>query len=261
MLPSGSMFTYMRFNTYGITDIGKYRKNNEDAIIIGESICTDGILETEMSPPFFAAVCDGVGGEKSGEIASSFTLEKLLMTTYSKVTELKTRVFGIHDELIEYGREHPESFNMQTTLCLVAFDAENNISCINVGDSRAYLFKSGRLKQISTDQSLSEFLNETGRTKIFEHDSEKIKHVIISSLGNSKQYPMVDLTNVSEKLEPGDILMVCSDGVSDKLSGRDIEASLSGSEPISKKAKNLIDKALEKGSRDNLSVILIEVQS
>lgn len=251
----------MRFNTYGITDIGKFRENNEDAIIIGERICTDGTLETEMSPPFFAAVCDGVGGEKSGEIASSLTLEKLLMTTYSKVTELKTRVFGIHDELIEYGKEHPESFNMQTTLCLVAFDEENNISCINVGDSRAYLLKSGRLKQISTDQSLSEFLNETGRTKIFEQDSEKIKHVIISSLGNSKQYPMVDLTNITEKLEQGDVLMVCSDGVSDKLSNSEIESALRLSAPISEKAEILINKSAQNGSRDNMSVILIEVQA
>lgn len=250
----------MRFNTYGITDTGRYRKNNEDAIIIGERICTDGILETEMAPPFFAAVCDGVGGEKSGEIASSLTLEKLMMTTYSKVTELKTRVFGIHDELIEYGREHPESFNMQTTLCLVTFDADNNISCINVGDSRAYISKSGKLKQISTDQSLSQFLNETGRTKIFDKDDEKIKHVIISSLGNSKQYPMVDLTNISEKLEDGDTLMICSDGVSDKLSNGEISAVLDSSEAISNKAETLIERAVQNGSRDNLSVILIEVK-
>lgn len=250
----------MRFNTYGITDTGKYRKNNEDAIIIGESICTDGILETEIAPPFFAAVCDGVGGERSGEIASSLTLEKLLMTTYSKVTELKTRVFGIHDELIEYGREHPESFNMQTTLCLVAFDADNNISCINVGDSRAYLSKSGKLKQISTDQSLSQFLNETGRTKIFDKDDEKIKHVIISSLGNSKQYPMVDLTNISEKLDVGDTLMICTDGVSDKLSNDDISIVLNAQEEIRKKAEHLIDMAVRNGSKDNLSIILIEVK-
>lgn len=250
----------MRFNTYGITDIGKFRKKNEDAIMVGETICTDGILETEIAPPFFAAVCDGVGGEKSGEIASSLTLEKLLMTTYTKVTELKTRVFGIHDELIEYGREHPESFNMQTTLCLVAFDADNNISCINVGDSRAYLLKSGNLKQISTDQSLKEFLNETGRSKIFEQDSEKIKHVIISSLGNSKQYPMVDLTNISEKLEKGDTLMLCSDGVSDNLSVKNIKEVLRSSENVKVKAESLINKAVKCGSRDNLSVILIEVK-
>lgn len=250
----------MRFNTYGITDIGKFRKKNEDAIMVGETICTDGILETEIAPPFFAAVCDGVGGEKSGEIASSMTLEKLLMTTYTKVTELKTRVFGIHDELIEYGREHPESFNMQTTLCLVAFDADNNISCINVGDSRAYLLKSGRLKQISTDQSLKEFLNETGRSKIFEQDSDKIKHVIISSLGNSKQYPMVDLTNISEKLEKGDTLMLCSDGVSDNLSVKNIKDILRSSVTVKIKAESLINKAVKCGSRDNLSVILIEVK-
>ena len=250
----------MRFNTYGITDIGKFRKKNEDAIMVGETICTDGILETEIAPPFFAAVCDGVGGEKSGEIASSLTLEKLLMTTYTKVTELKTRVFGIHDELIEYGREHPESFNMQTTLCLVAFDADNNISCINVGDSRAYLLKSGNLKQISTDQSLKEFLNETGRSKIFEQDSDKIKHVIISSLGNSKQYPMVDLTNISEKLEKGDTIMLCSDGVSDNLSVENIKEVLRSSETVKVKAESLINKAVKCGSRDNLSVILIEVK-
>ncbi len=251
----------MRFNTYGITSTGKYRKNNEDAIIIGERICTNGILKTEMSPPFFAAVCDGVGGEKSGEIAASLTLEKLLMTTYSKVTELKTRVFGIHDELIEYGREHPESFNMQTTLCLVAFDAENNISCINVGDSRAYMLLSGKLKQISTDQSLCQFLNETGRTKIFGKDSERIKHVIISSLGNSKQYPMVDLTNASEKLDKGDILMICSDGVSDRLSNSEIESIIKDPDPINKKAERLIEESVKHGSRDNMSVILIEIQN
>ena len=250
----------MRFNTYGITDTGKYRKKNEDAIMVGEKICTDGVLETEIAPPFFAAVCDGVGGEKSGEIAASLTLEKLLMTTYSKVTELKTRVFGIHDELIEYGREHPESFNMQTTLCLVALDADNNISCINVGDSRAYLLKSGKLKQISTDQSLRQFLNETGRSKIFEREKDKIKHIIISSLGNAKQFPMVDLTNISDKLERGDSLMICSDGVYDKLSDNYIKEVLSSSKAISEKAESLVDKAIENKSRDNLSVILIEVK-
>ncbi len=250
----------MRFNTYGITDTGKYRKKNEDALMVGEKICTNGVLETEIAPPFFAAVCDGVGGEKSGEIAASLTLEKLLMTTYSKVTELKTRVFGIHDELIEYGREHPESFNMQTTLCLVAFDADNNISCINVGDSRAYLLKSGKLRQISTDQSLRQFLNETGRSKIFDKEKDKIKHVIISSLGNARQYPMVDLTNISDKLERGDILMICSDGVYDKLSDKYIKEVLSSSNAIRTKAENLIDKAIENKSRDNLSVILIEVK-
>ncbi len=250
----------MRFNTYGITDTGKYRKKNEDAIMVGEKICTDGVLETEIAPPFFAAVCDGVGGEKSGEIAASLTLEKLLMTTYSKVTELKTRVFGIHDELIEYGREHPESFNMQTTLCLVALDADNNISCINVGDSRAYLLKSGKLKQISTDQSLRQFLNETGRSKIFEREKDKIKHIIISSLGNAKQFPMVDLTNISDKLERGDSLMICSDGVYDKLSDNYIKEVLCSSKAISEKAESLVDKAIENKSRDNLSVILIEVK-
>lgn len=250
----------MRFNTYGITDTGKYRKKNEDAIMVGEKICTDGVLETEIAPPFFAAVCDGVGGERSGEIAASLTLEKLLMTTYSKVTELKTRVFGIHDELIEYGREHPESFNMQTTLCLVALDADNNISCINVGDSRAYLLKSGKLKQISTDQSLRQFLNETGRSKIFEREKDKIKHVIISSLGNARQYPMVDLTNISDKLERGDILMICSDGVYDKISDNYIKEVLCSSKAISEKAESLVDKAIENKSRDNLSVILIEVK-
>ena len=250
----------MRFNTYGITDTGKYRKKNEDALMVGEKICTNGVLETEIAPPFFAAVCDGVGGEKSGEIAASLTLEKLLMTTYSKVTELKTRVFGIHDELIEYGREHPESFNMQTTLCLVAFDADNNISCINVGDSRAYLLKSGKLRQISTDQSLRQFLNETGRSKIFDKEKDKIKHVIISSLGNARQYPMVDLTNISDKLERGDILMICSDGVYDKLSDKYIKEVLSSTNAIKTKAENLINKAIENKSRDNLSVILIEVK-
>ncbi len=250
----------MRFNTYGITDTGKYRKKNEDAIMVGEKICTDGVLETEIAPPFFAAVCDGVGGEKSGEIAASLTLEKLLMTTYSKVTELKTRVFGIHDELIEYGREHPESFNMQTTLCLVALDADNNISCINVGDSRAYLLKSGKLKQISTDQSLRQFLNETGRSKIFEREKDKIKHIIISSLGNARQFPMVDLTNISDKLERGDSLMICSDGVYDKISDNYIKEVLCSSKAISEKAESLVDKAIENKSRDNLSVILIEVK-
>ena len=102
---------------------------------------------------------------------------------------------------------------------------------------------------------------ETGRTKIFEQDSEKIKHVIISSLGNSKQYPMVDLTNVSEKLEKGDTLMICSDGVSDKLSNDDIKTSLTGCVSISDKANSLINKAVQNGSRDNLSVILIEAQN
>lgn len=247
----------MRYLITGTTESGNHRSHNEDAILMGESVCTEGNRQSHIYPPFMCAVCDGVGGENAGEIASRLTAELLSLSVYKNAAELKSRIFEIHDKLVSVGERKPDVFNMQTTLCLAAIDKNDTPYCINIGDSRAYVIKNNKVNQITTDQSLAQYLRETGKAKKFDIDLKDYKNVIISSIGNPKQYPMVDLFPLGEKLGENDMIILCSDGVSDHLSKDDLLNIMTSDADMLSKQQTLIDKALENGSRDNLSVVCI----
>lgn len=246
----------MKYIITGATSVGNYRSHNEDAVLLGESVIVSGGKQIEIYPPFMCAVCDGVGGENAGEIASRLTAELLSTCSYQNAAELKSRIFEIHDKLIEFGELKPDAVNMQTTLCLIAFDKNDIPCCINVGDSRAYIISNGEIKQLTTDQSLAQYLTETGRAEKFGIDLKGYKNVIISSVGNPKQYPIVDMFVGRKALEPYERLLICSDGVSDYLSEQEIlDKSNGGGKEV---LNELLESALKNGSRDNLSAVMIE---
>lgn len=249
--------TIMKYLVTATTSTGNYRKHNEDAILLGESVLLDGSRQSAIFPPFLCAVCDGVGGENAGEVASRMTAELLSTCEYKNPAELKNRIFEIHDKLVYAGEMKSEIFNMQTTLCLIMIDKFDIPYCINIGDSRAYIFKDGKLSQITTDQSLAQYLTETGRAEKFDIDLKSYKNIIISSVGNPKQYPMIDLFSYGEKLSGKDMLILCSDGITDYISDDAFESILNSDLPHSYMQKELIKKALDGGSKDNLSVVFI----
>ncbi len=247
----------MKYLVTATTSTGNYRNHNEDAILIGESVLLDGSRQSTIFPPFLCAVCDGVGGENAGEVASRMTAELLSTCEYKNPTELKNRIFEIHDKLVYAGEINSEISNMQTTLCLIMIDKFDIPYCINIGDSRAYIFKGGNLSQITTDHSLAQYLTETGRAEKFDIDLKNYKNIIISSVGNPKQYPMMDLFSYGKKLSEKDILVLCSDGITDYISDDTFESILNSDLTHSAMQEELIKKALESGSKDNLSVVFI----
>ena len=241
------------FYCIGITEKG-VMSHNEDALLINRDVIDSGISEQSIQPPFIAAVSDGVSGERSGELASKMCLELVRDMNYSKDTDLESALLGIHRKMADYSRSDPETHNMQATLCGIAVNEENRIITFNVGDSRLYRFRQGKLRQISRDQSLVQLLYEEGTITMEERKTHVHRHIIFPVLGNLKSEPKVEFLPL-DGMEYGDVLLLCTDGLSDSVSPLDIEAILEYPEPLKTRLERLVKQALEKGCKDNITII------
>ncbi|MCQ2460402.1 MAG: protein phosphatase 2C domain-containing protein [Ruminococcus sp.] len=240
------------FYCYGITEKG-IMPHNEDAMLINRDVIDSGISEQNIHAPFIAAVSDGVSGERSGELASVMCLEMIRDLRYDSTIELESRIEKIHHKLANYSRSDPETHNMQATLCGIAVDEDLNITHFNVGDSRLYRFRCGRLKQLSRDQSLVQLLYEEGSITLEEKKNHVHRNIIFPVLGNLNSVPQADITDIGG-MEYGDVLLLCTDGLSDYVSAIDIEEILEYAEPLKKRIARLVKKALDNGGKDNITV-------
>lgn len=231
--------------------------HNEDAMLIGQNVTDSGSDEQELSGPFIAAVSDGVSGELSGELASRMCLELVRDIKYSKRVKLDKKLLDVHHRLARFGGDHEETRNMQATLCGIAVDENDRISIINVGDSRLYRYRSGRLRQISRDHSLVQLLYEEGSITREERRTHIHRNIIFPVLGNLKSDPRIDVTPIEGGMQYGDILLLCTDGLSDYISKIGIEEILELPKSLPVRLKMLVDKALENGCADNITVIAV----
>ncbi|MBR6394272.1 MAG: serine/threonine-protein phosphatase [Ruminococcus sp.] len=238
---------------YGITEKG-IMPHNEDAMLIGESVVDDGRCEYTLNSPFISAVSDGVSGENAGEVASKMSLELIRDMHYTGIIRLDIRLHEIHRQLVEYSREHPEYNNMQATLCGVAVDEADNILAFNVGDSRLYRFRRGRISQLTRDQSLVQLLYEEGSITMAQRRTHVHRNIIFPAFGNHKTLPKIDITPIEGGMEHGDVLILCTDGISDYLSPLDMEEILELPKSLPKRIELMVNTALEKGCKDNLTV-------
>lgn len=244
------------FYCCAITDKG-IRENNEDAYIIGQCVRTEGAAEFTLKPPFLAAVADGVSGEQCGELASSFCLERLSEAEYSEKTDLHDLLMGIHEQMTAYSMQQTETFNMQTTLCGIGLDERQRLCTFNVGDSRLYRYRGGRLVQMSRDQSLVQMLYEEGTITMEEKRHHKQRNIIFPVLGNCSSRPVLDIHERSDSIAFGDILLLCSDGLSDYTSNSEIEEILALPKPLIRRLRLLADRSLENKGSDNITIIAI----
>jgi len=240
----------------GVTEKG-VMPHNEDALLIKDSVIDSGSSEQTIAPPFIAAVSDGVSGERSGELASKMCLELLRDVEYSGDMKLDEELLSIHRRLAEYSESDPEMHNMQATLCGFAVDESNNILTFNVGDSRLYRYRGGRIRQISRDQSLVQLLIDEGAITHEERKAHVRRNIIFPVFGNVKSTPKVDTVSIDGGMEYGDLLLLCTDGLSDYVSALDIEEILELPKSLKSRLHLLVDKALENGSKDNITVIAV----
>lgn len=240
----------------GITEKGTM-PHNEDAMLIGQTVTDSGAAEQNLEAPFIAAVSDGVSGELSGELASKMCLELVKGIKFSRKTKLLQRLTDVHRQLADYGREHEENHNMQATLCGFAVDENDNINIINVGDSRLYRFRGGRLRQISRDQSLVQLLYEEGTITQEERKTHIHRNIIFPVLGNLNSEPKIDIQPLEGGMQFGDILLLCTDGLSDYLSQLDIEEILELPKSLPKRLEMLVKKALDRKCKDNITIIAV----
>lgn len=246
----------MLYYIYGITDIGSTRSKNEDRMLIGNEVLSYGDAEAVLKAPFIAAVCDGVGGERGGEIAAQKCLAELSKFNYSSLADVKGEVMRIHEMVIEYAQTTQNHKNMQTTLCGLAIDEQGNGYCLNVGDSRLYRYANGAATRMSTDHTLVRYLYDMGEISLEEMKTSPDRNVIISSVGGENQ-PRIDFTPIGEKLGslPNDAIIICTDGISDYIGKTEIEICMALDEKFDDKIDALYRLALSRGSSDNLTII------
>lgn len=240
----------------GITEKG-VMSHNEDALMIGKNVITSGAIEYKINPPFICAVSDGVSGELSGEVASSMCLNLLSSIKYNKKTRLKNKLTDIHNQMAKHGSENSDTLNMQATLCGIAIDEDNKINIINIGDSRLYRFRGNHIRQISRDQSLVQLLYEEGTITQQEKKTHVHRNIIFPVLGNISSKPDIKVELLSDGMQYGDVLILCTDGLSDYVTASDMEEILDMPKSLPKRLEMLVEKALANGGSDNISVIAV----
>ena len=249
----GDVFMYY---CCAITDKG-IRPHNEDALLIHRTVLTEGVTEQKLSNPFLIAVADGVAGEQSGEIASSKCLEMLKQVSFSSHVNIEKKLNNIHQSLAKIGAKQKNTRNMQTTLCAMGIDEHDMLYSINVGDSRLYRFRNAELLQLSRDQSLVQVLFEEGIITQEELQHHVYKNIIFPVLGNIDTKPEFDIKKYSEKIEYGDILLLCSDGLSDYAPKSEMEKILAMQIPMVRRLQLLTELAMKHNCSDNITILAL----
>lgn len=232
----------------GISDIGLVRESNQDTFLMERDI---GLY----------VVCDGMGGHKGGDVASSLAIQAIQesLGSYDSQHALKwlNQSVAQANELIRaWSQKNPELFEMGTTLTAALIKGQELIIA-HVGDSRLYRINQQGIKQLTRDHTLAQQMIRDGLLKSEELNDNAYNHILTRALGIENQ---VVIDNLVEHLLPGDTILLCTDGLSDMLGENDIltilgeyEADLEGA------AQKMLDCALGNGGYDNITLILIRV--
>ena len=235
------------------TDQGRVRRHNEDFVLAWEPTTA----AEEAQHGWLYIVADGVGGADAGEIASEFasrrTVEHFLANENSDWgRRLLEAMQASNTDLRQLVADRDDNSRMATTMVAVVI-RERKAFMANVGDSRGYLYRQGELNQITKDQSLVAKLVEEGAISELEALNHPRKNVILYSLG-SERNPKIDLFELF--LDPGDTMVLCSDGLTRHLSDQEIAEIVSSQEP-ERAAETLVNFANDRGGEDNISVSII----
>jgi serine/threonine protein phosphatase PrpC len=234
----------MRFTWATRTDPGKVRDHNEDTVWPEK----DGTGEESL----IIAVADGMGGHAGGEVASAVAIE----TATSVGGEPAMRVQAANIAVVDAAGKRPRLEGMGTTLTLGVLDPEGDLHLAHVGDSRAYLWRDGDLKQVSSDHSYVAEMIEAGRLDPEDAPNHPYRSVITRAIGLE---PVVEVDTYGVILEEHDRILLCSDGLTDMLDDESIGALLAQHETAPEAADALVKAANEAGGVDNISVVVVDV--
>ncbi|MEZ4394071.1 MAG: protein phosphatase 2C domain-containing protein [Polyangiales bacterium] len=251
----------------GMTDVGRIREHNEDNLLVADLTARvrDGALfdtTLEIGPEgLLLAVCDGMGGALAGEVASQMAVDVVHAIVQDGATpadedgfaqKLVAAVQEAGARIYLAAKTNRNQHGMGTT-ATVAGVSGRKVFIGQVGDSRAYLLRRGRLRQITKDQSLVSKLIEAGQLTEDEAESYEHAHIILQALGTSDAV-CVDLSYAD--LRKGDMLMLCSDGLSGLATHEQIREIMTAGESPKDCAEQLTDCANDGGGHDNITVII-----
>lgn len=232
------------------THVGLVRENNEDALLVRE--------------PSLFAVADGMGGYAAGEIASRSTIKAFEAATHSlRYEQEEQNIRKVMLEAFDKANTHVykmavsnESYSgMGTTMTALYLPGDGHGYCCHVGDSRLYLFRNDKLEQLTHDHTLVADLKEQGKITDEEAFVHPQRNILLQALGVEET---VNADFFSFRLQEGDRLLLCSDGLSDMLRAAEISRIIGCAGP-EQAADKLLEQSLDNGGRDNVSLILIDL--
>lgn len=244
--------------SFGLTDKGMVRKDNQDCFIIEKC---------DQRSSLIVALCDGMGGAKAGGLASQLSNKAFVSYIYAKLTSRTNRNFDYRDILhsacaeangvsYEYSK-FDEAYNgMGTTLVGGVIKSNGNGYIINVGDSRAYHIsrRGNSIYQITRDHSLVEELVEVGAITKEQAKRHPQRNVITRALGSEAE---VEADYFEFTLQSGDILLLCSDGLSNMVTDLEMLDYAKEYQEPELICRALMSKALKRGARDNVTVVAV----
>jgi serine/threonine protein phosphatase PrpC len=227
-----------------LTDAGRKRRRNEDAYVV--------------DPPLFA-VADGMGGAQAGEVASQLAAA-VLREAPGEEGDAEQRVVSLIQEanrqIYERARSDAHASGMGTTIT-AAMLAGDQVAIGHVGDSRAYRIRGGDLEQLTEDHSLVADLMRSGRLTPEEAEMHPQRSVITRALGTD---PDVDVDTLAVDTQPGDVFLLCSDGLTTMVADEEILQALSEHDTLERAAKALVKAANRRGGEDNITIVLFAVE-
>jgi protein phosphatase len=253
----------------GRTDIGRVRTSNEDSYLVAalgrDAIVMKGTTTTITVPytPALLVVADGVGGAASGEIASLMATDAMFIELRRKYetdwpqsptgieAALRTAVTAANHVIFTYSSGNPQHRGMATTATL-ALVHDSVITIAQVGDSRAYLVRAGAARQLTKDQSLIQRLIDAGEMSESEAAQSDRRNIILQALGSE---PTVAPDFYREQAEAGDVLLLCSDGLSNLVKPDEMARIALADDNMEKVCERLVALANERGGNDNITVV------
>jgi serine/threonine protein phosphatase PrpC len=235
-----------------VTDRGRKRPSNEDAF--GFSV-EDGVF----------VVCDGMGGAAAGEIASSLAVDEMLRLLSGRGQDphaplpdaAEQAILAANDAIFSRAQRNHRLSGMGTTLVALAVE-ERRVWVLNIGDSRGYRLRSGHLEQLTLDHSLVEEQVRMGRMTRSEALRSPLRNVITRALGTQGRVTP-DIFEL--EADPGDLFLLCSDGLTRELSDAEIESLLSHGSSLEELCARLVNAAKKAGGHDNITCVLVRAEA
>lgn len=235
-----------KLEAWGATDVGRVRQNNEDNWLIAEDLS-------------LALVADGMGGAACGEVASALATERVegylreASGSLSGEERIREAIRDANRRVWKQAQDRRDCEGMGSTIVVAYWDLPK-VLIANVGDSRAYLFRDNQLTQLSYDQNLGNELRKA--LGYSEEQVSKMAHrnVLTMAIGTSEE---VLICVREEHLQPGDEVLLCSDGLSGPVPHEEIIELLGSDQPGPERVRQLVERALNAGGPDNITVVLL----
>lgn len=241
--------------SFYLTDTGRVRTHNEDSVTILKN----------ASGEYLMIVCDGMGGHRKGEVASSMAIASL-GTRFNKISSIGSKldavnwlndsISEINKNILEYANNNPDSTGMGTTI-VVALLTHDYLIFGNIGDSSGFVIKNGIMHKVTKDHTLVNLLVQAGNLTEEEAKFHPKKNVLMKALGAAEKCEL-DIFDVDMTI---DGILLCSDGLTNMLTNEQIEKVLNDHElTIEEKVSKLIRKCNARGGTDNISVAYLMIK-